>query len=186
MAGHFGNMQRLAGERELLMAGPYGDPKHDPDLRGLFVIDEATVAGAEALASTDPGVVAGVFVLEFHPLVTDAPLRAYLEHELSLEAAAKAEGRQRKPGEGGRTYVLLTAEDGDTADRALAPLIAQGRVLLSARIDDTRTFVLLDAPDVSAAEALLEPHRANLGPHVLDQWFASGELARLPSFGARS
>jgi uncharacterized protein YciI len=183
-AGHFGNMQRLAAERELLVAGPYGKAKHDASLRGLFIVDEATSAGAATLAATDPGVQAGMFALELHELVTDAPLRAYLEHELALEAAARAEGRERAPGEGGRTYVLLTAEDGAAAERALAPLAAEGMVLLQARLDGTRAFVLLDAPDVSAAETLLGPHRAALGPHVLDQWFASGELARLASFGA--
>jgi len=182
-AGHFGNMQRLAAERELLVAGPYGEAKHDTSLRGLFILDEATSTGAEALAATEPGVTAGVFTLELHELVTDAPLRAYLEHELALEAAAKAEGRQRAPGEGGRAYVVLTAEDGAAAERALAPLVASGMVLLEARLDGTRAFVLLDAPDVSAAETLLGAHRAALGPYVLDQWFASGELVRLASFG---
>jgi uncharacterized protein YciI len=183
-AGHFSNMQRLAELRELLVAGPYGQTKHDPSLRGLFILDEPTLAGAEVLAGTDPGVKEGVFELELHELVTAAPLRAYLEHELSLEAAAKAEGRQRAPGEGGRTYVLLTAEDGAMAERALGPLVVEGTVLLLARMDGTRLFALLDAVDVPAAEALLGVHRAGLGPHVLDQWFASGELARLASFDA--
>lgn len=182
--GHFNNMLRLAEERELLVAGPYGTPKHDSTLRGLFILDEATSAGAEALAATDPGVQAGVFEIESHELVTDAPLRAYLEHELSLQAAAKAEGRERAPGEGGRTYVLVTAEDGAAAERALAPLALEGAVLLLARIDGTGLFAILDAVDVPAAEALLGARRAGLGAHTLDQWFASGELARLTSFDA--
>jgi uncharacterized protein YciI len=183
LAGHFANMQRLAELRELLVAGPYGKAKHDPSLRGLFILDEATREGAEVLAATDPGVKAGVFVAELHELVTDAPLRAYIEHELELEAAAKKEGRVRAPGEGGRTYVLLTAEDGELAERVLAPLAATGAILLQGRLDGTRAFMLLDAPDVTAAEELLGAHRAGLGSHVLDQWFASGELARLASFG---
>jgi uncharacterized protein YciI len=182
-AGHFANMTRLAEERELLVAGPYGQPKHDPALRGLFILDEPTVEGAEALASTDPGVIAGVFRLELHELRTDAPLRPYLERELAIEAAAKAEGRQRAPGEGGRTYVLLTAVDGAAAQAALAPLADDGRLLMQAWLDGTQLLALLDAVDVPAAEALLAPHREAIGPHVLDQWFASGELARLASFG---
>lgn len=182
-AGHFANMQRLAEERELLVAGPYATDKHDAALRGLFILDEATRAGAEALAATDPGVAAGVFALELHTLTTDAPLVAYLEHELALEAAAKAEGRVRAPGEGGRTYVLVTAEDRGAAEPALAPLVASGQVLLLATHDGTGTFAVLDAEDVPAAEALLGERRAALGPHVLDQWFGSGEFAKLRTLG---
>jgi uncharacterized protein YciI len=180
-AGHFANMQRLADERKLLVAGPFGQLRHDPALRGIFVLDVPTKAAAAALAATDPGVVAGVFVAEPHALQTDAPLRAYLEHELAIEAAAKAEGRVRAPGEGGRTYVLLTAEDGAAAEAALAPLRGDARLLLLARLDGSRAFAILDAVDVPAAEALLGERRARLGPYVLDAWFGSGELVRIPA-----
>src|SRR6187402_815215 len=38
-AGHFANMERLAKERKLLLAGPFGKQRHASDLRGLFVLD---------------------------------------------------------------------------------------------------------------------------------------------------
>ncbi len=179
--GHFANMQRLASEKKLLVAGPFAEPKRDPDLRGLFVIDEAAVNEAERLASTDPTIVAGVMRLESHPLRTDAPLRAYLDHELAIDAQAKLEGRERSPGEGGRAYVLVTAEDGERAKRELADLSVAGKVLLWCELDDTRGLALLDATDVAACEALLGDRRARLGPHVLDPWFGSGELVKLPT-----
>src|SRR5689334_20395876 len=47
-AGHFANMQRLAKEKKLLLAGPFGEPKHDINLRGLFVLDTSDEAQAKA------------------------------------------------------------------------------------------------------------------------------------------
>ena len=66
---HFANMQRLASEHKLLLAGPFGKVKHDPALRGLFLLDSADPAEARAWAETDPGFQAQVFALEYHPLV---------------------------------------------------------------------------------------------------------------------
>jgi uncharacterized protein YciI len=181
LAGHFANMQRLANEKKLLVAGPFATPKRDPDLRGLFVIDEVAVNAAELLASSDPTIVSGIMRLESHPMRTDAPLRAYLDHELAIEEQAKKEGRERRPGEGGRTYVLLTAEDGERAARELGELATAGKVLLWARLDATRGFAILDAKDVPACEELLGDRRSRLGKHVLDPWFGSGELVKLPT-----
>src|SRR5262245_44040174 len=78
-AGHFSNMGRLAQARQLVVAGPFGDERHDHDLRGLFVLNSARRAEAEEWARTDPTTQAGVFVLEFHDLATDAPLLQALE-----------------------------------------------------------------------------------------------------------
>jgi len=180
-AGHFANMQRLAGEKKLLVAGPFSTPKRDPDLRGLFVIDAVAVNEAERLASTDPTIVAGIMRLESHPLRTDAPLRAYLDHELAIEAQAKKEGRKVEPVEGMRGYVLLTAEDGERAERELADLSAAGKVFLWGQLDGQRGLALLDATDVATCETLLGDLRARLGPHVLDPWFGSRELTKLPT-----
>ncbi len=175
-AGHFSNMERLAGERRLLLAGPFGEPRHDPRLRGIFVLDTADRAQARAWAETDPTVQAGVFELEYHDLATAAPLHEFLETELATEEAMKREGRKRAPGERVRGYVLLTAERGDVARRELAPLVAQARVLLVGRLDGGRAFAILDALDVDGARALLGPITERLGEHVLDAWYASRGL----------
>jgi uncharacterized protein YciI len=180
-AGHFSNMQRLAEERQLLLAGPFGPVRHDQALRGLFVLDTDDPARAREWAGTDPTAQAGVFVLEYHELSTDAPLRALLEHELGLEAEAHAKGIVRPPGEGGRSYVLLTAEDGERARRALQPLRQSGLVLLLGRLDRTRAFAVLDAADPDSARTALGAAAAELGPFVLDGWYATGELARIGS-----
>ena len=182
-AGHFANMNRMSQERQLLLAGPYTKQRHDLALRGIFVLDTGDLERAREIAGTDPPTQAGIFVLDFHSLSTDAALRAMHEHVMELdaqaEAQAKAEGRQRQPGEGGRSFVLLTAEDGERATAALAAA-PPDLVLLSARLDGTRAFVLLDAADTDAAQAALGDLQGQLGPFVLDAWYASAELVHLP------
>ena len=63
-AGHFANMERLAGEGKLVLAGPFSD---DPDgWRGLFVLAVDDIDEARALAETDPVIVHGEMVAEYH------------------------------------------------------------------------------------------------------------------------
>ena len=58
------NIQKLAGEGKLLLAGPFTD---GGDLRGIFVFRVGSTAEAQALAETDPAVRAGRLRLESHP-----------------------------------------------------------------------------------------------------------------------
>jgi uncharacterized protein YciI len=183
-AGHFANMERLAGERKLLVAGPYGKQRHDTTLRGLFVLGTTQRAQAMAWAGTDPTTQAGVFTLAYHDLQTDAPLLRALEEDLAWRADLAASGVEPGPGEGARPYVLLTAEQGDLALRELAALAAPGRFLL-ARLDATRAFALLDAETEAAARERFAPQLAALGECALDEWYASRQLANLPAWLAR-
>lgn len=178
--GHFENMERMALARQLLVAGPYGELRHDPDLRGIFVLASVVREEAQRWAGTDPATQAGIFVLEFHDLVTDAPLAAALERDLARLERARAEGREPPPGQGARGYVLLTAESADRAERELAGLRSrEGGVFLLARLDGTRTLAVLDAHDLDEASERFAPQLENLGAHVLDEWFATGELENL-------
>ncbi|MBL8862313.1 MAG: hypothetical protein JNK02_09910 [Planctomycetes bacterium] len=176
-AGHFANMEKLAAERKLLVAGPYGPPKRDPALRGVFILAAGDEAEAQALAATDPGVVAGVFRTECVRMRTRAALAAYLEHELRLKAERDARGEQPAPGAFGRAYVILTAEDGRRARQAL---VDQPGVLLWGDLADGRGLAILDALDLDACAKLLGQRAQKIGPHVLDPWFASRELEKLP------
>jgi uncharacterized protein YciI len=178
--GHFANMERMAGAGQLLVAGPFGQGRHDPTLRGIFVLASAERGEAKRWALTDPTTQAGVFVPEFHDLATEAPLAAALERDLARAAEQKASGRTPEPGEGARPYVLLTAEDGTRAERELAPLrTSAGGVFLIGRLDGSRAFAILDARDLAEARERFAPQLENLGAHVLDEWFASDQLARM-------
>lgn len=176
--GHFANMGRLAEERKLLVAGPFGKVRHDPALRGLFVLDTPDAAQALEWAGTDPAVRAGIFVLECHALETAADLPGALERDLQRLAQAKAEGRTPPPGEGARPWALLIVEDADRAWPHLVALTGQG-VCWKSRLDGSRALVLLDAKDAADAKALYPALLEAVGAHTLDDWFASAELARL-------
>ena len=64
-AGHFANIQRLADEGKLAVAGPFDD---NPDgWRGLFLFAVANVEEAKRLTATDPVIVSGEMIAEFHP-----------------------------------------------------------------------------------------------------------------------
>ena len=63
-AGHFANMERLAGEGKLALAGPF---MKDPDgWRGLFVFAVEDIEAAKALVATDPVIAKGEMVAEYH------------------------------------------------------------------------------------------------------------------------
>ena len=68
---HLDNIQRLAAEKKLVIAGPFLD---DGDIRGIYVFDVGTVEEAEALTATDPAIQAGRLVMELHPWYGSAAL----------------------------------------------------------------------------------------------------------------
>lgn len=70
--GHFSNMRALAENKELVLAGPFGDP--DGIRRGLYIFNVKTVEEAQKLVMTDPAVEAGIFTPEFTPYYGSAAL----------------------------------------------------------------------------------------------------------------
>jgi uncharacterized protein YciI len=150
--GHMANMQRLAREGRLVLAGPYGREKSDAALRGVFVLATADLVAAKAWCETDPGFVEGVFRFELAAMTTTAALRAQLAADIAREDAQRQAGTTPAPGSGMRGYVVLTAMDGGRADQALGD---DGGVLLRSRLGDGRGWYVLDAMDVAAARALL-------------------------------
>ena len=61
---HLNNIDRLAEEGKLVLAGPFLD---DGDLRGIYVFNVTTVEEAKALTESDPAIKAGSLVMELHP-----------------------------------------------------------------------------------------------------------------------
>lgn len=64
-AGHMKNINRMAQEGTLAVAGPFG--KNDSNFRGLYIFNVATVEEAKALVETDPAVSSGLMKGEFYP-----------------------------------------------------------------------------------------------------------------------
>jgi len=61
---HLENINRLAEEKKLVIAGPFGD---NTDLRGIFIFDVPTMEDAVKLTESDPAVQAGRLIMEIHP-----------------------------------------------------------------------------------------------------------------------
>lgn len=69
--GHFANMQRLSDEGKLVLAGPLDGVD---GWRGLFVFAVADIEQARQLAATDPVLVNGEMVAEYHAYYGSAAL----------------------------------------------------------------------------------------------------------------
>lgn len=64
-AGHMANIQRLAGEGKLALAGPFG--KNDRTYRGLFIFNVTSIEEAQKLVDTDPVIKSGMMTAELTP-----------------------------------------------------------------------------------------------------------------------
>ena len=77
--GHFANMKRLSDEGKLVLAGPFDGVD---GWRGLFVFATKDIEEAKQLAATDPVLVQGEMVAEFHKYYGSAALMLVREtHE---------------------------------------------------------------------------------------------------------
>jgi uncharacterized protein YciI len=72
-AGHFANMERLAKDKKLVVAGPLDGVD---GLRGMFVFATADIDEAKALVATDPVIIQGEMVAEYHKFFSTAALVA--------------------------------------------------------------------------------------------------------------
>ncbi len=78
--GHMDNINRLAKEGKLAVAGPF--MKNDKNYRGIFVFNVVTVEEAKALVESDPAVTAKIFEYELTPWYASAALMKVSEiHE---------------------------------------------------------------------------------------------------------
>ncbi|MGL5390700.1 MAG: YciI family protein, partial [Shewanella sp.] len=68
---HLDNINRLAKEGKLVLAGPFLDKG---ELRGIYVFDVKTIEEARSLTQSDPAIQAGSLVLELLPWYGSAAL----------------------------------------------------------------------------------------------------------------
>ena len=76
-AGHMKNIQHLASQNKLVVAGPLG--KIDKEYRGIFILNTDNKEEAEQMVETDPAVQAKVFVAEYYPWFGSAALQETLD-----------------------------------------------------------------------------------------------------------
>lgn len=68
---HMENIQRMAKEGDLVLAGPF---INSGDLKGIYLFNVTTIEEAEALTKTDPAIAAGQLKMELHPWYGSAAL----------------------------------------------------------------------------------------------------------------
>lgn len=87
-AGHMANIARLSGDGKLVLAGPFSQ---DPDgWRGLFVFAVDDIEEARALTATDPVIVKGEMVAEYHEWYGSAATMLLPELHKKVTPAAAA------------------------------------------------------------------------------------------------
>jgi len=182
-AGHFSNMKRMAEEGDLLIAGPYGEPKSDAGLRGLWVFTTDDTDKALEHAATDPPGKLGIFVFEAFQLRTDDAL-----WELTRLEKEDKERRAADPGDSqewsGRAYIIATGKVGGVKE----PERTDGVLMLAtlvgsedSRVDEDHWMVLLDATTADEAAAALTEAGCDSGDWALDLWYGSKMPEQLPS-----
>ncbi len=69
--GHFANMKRLADEKKLAVAGPFDGAD---GWRGLFILAVADIEEAKKIVATDPVIINGEMIAEYHKLFASAAM----------------------------------------------------------------------------------------------------------------
>lgn len=81
--GHMANIQRLADEGKLVVAGPLG--KNEKAYRGIFIFKVKTIEEASALVETDPAIKEKLLEAEFYQWYGSAALPEYLKAHEKIE-----------------------------------------------------------------------------------------------------
>ena len=63
---HIANIERLAAEKVIIMAGPMGYT-YPNDLQGIFIMDAKDSATAASYIKTDSAIITGRLIFEIHP-----------------------------------------------------------------------------------------------------------------------
>lgn len=70
--GHMQNINKLASEKKLVVAGPF--MKNERNYRGIFIFNCSTIEEAQELVNSDPAVKANLFEAELTPFYCSAAL----------------------------------------------------------------------------------------------------------------
>jgi len=181
--GHFSNMTEMGEAGDLLVAGPFMDPRPDPMHRGLWIFDTDSDERAEALAATDPPGQLGIFVFETLALVTDAPLRECPRLEQAYER--RRLGDPDIPDEWtGRAYRIAMIEaPGHDAPARVEGVVFDAVIKGRERNPETHgvdhRFVLLVADDDDAGREILTYAGCDADAWTLHGWYSTPTLTEL-------
>lgn len=81
-AGHFENINKLAGLKKLIVAGP--PDKNEKSYRGIFILDVPTIDEAKFLLDGDPTINESIFEPEYYHWYGSAALPEYLEADRKI------------------------------------------------------------------------------------------------------
>ena len=76
-SGHLKNITKLVEEKKLIVAGPFF--KNDKSMRGLFILNTATIEEAKTILDTDPAIKAELLSAELYQWYGSAALTEYLQ-----------------------------------------------------------------------------------------------------------
>jgi hypothetical protein len=182
--GHFSNMSRMAEDCDLLIAGPYWQPKTWEDMRGMWIFNTDDLDQASEFAATDPPGKLGIFVFDILQLKTDDAL-------LELPRLEK-EDEQRRLADpdtsdewAGRGYFWATA----AVTKSNEPNRVEGVALLGtlignndSRLKENHWLILLDATTADEAKQVLTKAGCDPEKWNIDEWYGSAMPAKLPTF----
>ncbi len=81
--GHMDNIQKMAGDGKLVVAGPM--KKNPNEYRGIYIFNVKTIAEAEALLANDPVIREKVMTAELYEWYGSAALPQYLPFHEKIE-----------------------------------------------------------------------------------------------------
>ena len=81
--GHMENINRLADNGKLVVAGPIGE--NDKSYRGIFILNVKTLEEANELLQTDPTIIERIFEVELFEWYGSAALSEYLKTHEKIE-----------------------------------------------------------------------------------------------------
>lgn len=177
--GHMANINRLADEGKLVIAGPFDKPR-DPAWRGIFVMNVPTEKEARALVATDPGVISGVFVMDLRPMTAPESLRDVPRLDKELNAENNEPAKPGAPPGNMRKFALVTAADVARVEKAVAGAALGNKVIWRGTFTGANPggVLVLDSTDAEDIRARLAPH--DPGEHTCDGWWSTTAVERLP------
>lgn len=75
-AGHMANISKLVASKQMVIAGPM--KKNEDNIRGIFILNVATIEQAKELLFADPAVKANLLSADYYPWYGSAAIQEYL------------------------------------------------------------------------------------------------------------